>query len=112
MNKLVKLMETKILESLTVQYNARKYNKLQNEINDIFKTLRDNQELKELEPLLTHESPTVVSVVTKFYFIEDEKKAIEAIKELNKRASSGDPELDNMLIEQWKNGELNYLYDL
>ncbi|MEM6643719.1 MAG: hypothetical protein AAF616_12125 [Bacteroidota bacterium] len=53
----------------------------------------------------------MASIAIKFYFIEDESEAIKALDLLNQRAGSGDPALDNMLLDQWKSGELNdYLY--
>ena len=51
----------------------------------IFKTLRKEGKLRNLEPLLNHENNTVVSYAAQYLLIEDEKKTIKALKNLVKK---------------------------
>lgn len=109
MNGLVKKMQDKILERVANQFNPRKSNKIEDEIHSIFKTLRDNDQLSELESLLTHENNTVVSYACQYLLAGDEKKALRVLKNIAKRKDVNSHTI-NMTIKEWKNGELNLDY--
>lgn len=109
MNQLVELLRDKILEQEKNQHDYRKANKLSDEIHQIFRKLRHDNQLGDLRPLLSHDSIGVVSTVATYYLLEDESVAKEAFKRLKSRDNFDSFVIDNTL-EQWKKGELNFDY--
>ena len=108
MDELVEKFRNKILERVSQNHNWRKSNQIEEEITLIFKTLRDQNRLSELEVLLNHENNTVVSYAAQYYWLVDQNKSIQALKELSKREDIDDPFLINYTIDQLKNGEINF----
>lgn len=109
MNQKAKQIRNKILEQESDLYNHRKHNKLNDEIQSIFKELRNSGQLFELEPLLSHESVNVVATAAKFLYVEDKKKALDALEKLKSRENF-DPFVINDLINRLKKGEINFDY--
>jgi hypothetical protein len=109
MNEEVKKLRDRILEQEVNQFNHRKHNKLNDEIQSIFKTLRNNNRLSELEPLLYHESVNVAATAAKYFYLEDKQKSLETLERIKSREGF-DPFVINDLIKRLKNGEINFDY--
>jgi hypothetical protein len=109
MSDLIKNFQDKILERLANQFNHRRSNQIHDEIHSIFKTLREEGKLSDLEPLLTHENAIIANYAATYFLVVDENKAIAALENLASREGQ-DPFIINHTIKQWKNGEINFDY--
>lgn len=109
MDKIVEKMLDKILERETVLYDHRRSNRLHDEIHALYKRLRDKNELKRLQPLLSHKNVNVVTVIAPYYYFENKIEALAALDRLKKRTGF-DPFVVNDLINRLKNGEIKFDY--
>lgn len=109
-NKLVQRFTNAILEREKYENNPAKANRLFKEIHSIFKELRKRGTLERLEPLMEHESVSVVNFASKYFLLVDEKKALASLEKLSKLEGIEGFAAEN-LISQWKKGELSFDYD-
>lgn len=109
MNDIAKEIQDKILEQVADQFNHRKYNKLNDEIQSLLKKLKSDGELKKIESLLFHDNVNIVTTVAAYFFFENEKKTLEALEKLKSRENF-DPFVVNDLINRLKKGEIDFDY--
>jgi hypothetical protein len=82
-------------------------NKLHNAYHNVFKILREENRLNELEPFINYLDKIISGVVATYYLIHDEELAVKRLEELSKEEGLiGMGSKSN--LEQWRKGALHF----
>lgn len=89
--------------------NTSKLNRLHKKYHSIFKKMRANNALSELEELIYHPDKVIVNKVATYLLVQNEELALKILIELSKEDSFvGMGSRSN--IKEWQAGNLNFDY--